>query len=46
MSARENIRQRPAATPQTAGMPSAIPFVRRARPGLITDWQLGLLAII
>ncbi len=27
-------------------MPTANPTVRRARPGLITDWHLGLLAII
>jgi DNA invertase Pin-like site-specific DNA recombinase len=46
MSARETIRALPAATPQPAAMPSTIPFVRRARPGLITDWHLGLLAII
>ena len=26
--------------------PSTIPAVRRVRPGLITDWHLGLLAIV
>ena len=46
MSARETIRALPAATPQPAVMPSATLFVRRARPGLITDWHLGLLTII
>jgi DNA invertase Pin-like site-specific DNA recombinase len=46
MSARENSRPLPAATLQPADVHSTIPFVRRARPGLITDWHLGLLAII
>ncbi len=46
MIARESARPLPAASPQPADMPGTIPFVRRARPGLITDWHLGLLAII
>ena len=46
MSARETIRPLPTATPQPVAMPNPIPAVRRARPGLITDWHLGLLAIV
>jgi DNA invertase Pin-like site-specific DNA recombinase len=46
MSAHETIDQLPAVTPQPVAIPSPIPAVRRARPGLITDWQLGRLAII
>ena len=46
MSARETIRPLPSATPQPVAMPTTIPTVRRARPGLITDWHLGLLAIV
>jgi DNA invertase Pin-like site-specific DNA recombinase len=46
MSIRETIRPLPVSTPQPVAMPSAIPAVRRVRPGLITDWHLGLLAII
>jgi hypothetical protein len=46
MSAHETIDQLPAATAQPVAIPSPIPAVRRARPGLITDWQLGRLAII
>ena len=46
MIARETIRPLPASMPQPAPVPSTIPSVRRARPGLITDWHLGLLAII
>ena len=46
MSARETIRPLPVATPQPLEMPSTIPAVRRLRPGLITDWHLGLLAIV
>src|SRR5271157_2399353 len=46
MSARETVRPVPSATPPPVAMPSAIPTLRRARPGLITDWLLGLLAIV
>jgi DNA invertase Pin-like site-specific DNA recombinase len=46
MIAHETVRPLPAATPRPADMPRTIRFVRRARPGLITDWHLGLLAII
>jgi DNA invertase Pin-like site-specific DNA recombinase len=46
MSARETIRSLPSATPQSLAMPSAIPAVRRVRPGLITDRHLGRLAIV
>ena len=46
MSARETIRPPPSVTPQTVAMSSAIPPVRRVRPGLITDRHLGLLAIV
>src|SRR3984957_18261372 len=46
MSAPETTRRTPPATPQSAAMPGAPPFVRRARPGLVTDWHLGLLAIV
>jgi Resolvase, N terminal domain len=46
MSARETIRPLPSVTPQTVSMPSAIPAIRRMRPGLITDRHLGLLAIV
>src|SRR5271156_2933353 len=46
MSARETVRPVPSATPPPVAMPNAIPTLRRARPGLITDWLLGLLAIV
>ena len=46
MTARETIRPLPTATPQPAVLSSTLPSLRRARPGLITDWHLGLLAII
>ena len=47
MSARETIGPLLSAGTQTAAaMPTANPTVRRARPGLITDWHLGLLAIV
>src|SRR5271163_4181548 len=46
MSARETIRPLLSASAQPVAMPTALPAVRRARPGLITDWHLGLLAII
>ena len=46
MSARETVRALPAATPQPVAMHTAIPALRRARPGLITAWHLGLLAIV
>jgi DNA invertase Pin-like site-specific DNA recombinase len=46
MSARDTIRPLPAAATQPLGMPSTIPAARRLRPGLITDWHLGLLAIV
>jgi DNA invertase Pin-like site-specific DNA recombinase len=46
MSARETVRPLPTATPQPMAVHTAIPALRRARPGLITDWHLGLLAII
>jgi DNA invertase Pin-like site-specific DNA recombinase len=46
MSARETIRPVPSVTPQTVAMPSAIPAIRRVRPGLITDRHLGRLAIV
>src|SRR5277367_183009 len=46
MIARETIRPLPASIPQPARLPSTNPSVRRARPGLITDWHLGLLAIV
>src|SRR5260370_19610386 len=46
MSTRETVRPLPAATPQPATVPTVFPAVRRARPGLITDWHLSLLAII
>ena len=46
MSAHETIDQLPAATAQPVAISSPIPAVRRVRPGLITDWQLGRLAII
>ncbi len=46
MSARETIRPLLSASAQPVAMPTANPTVRRARPGLITDWHLGLLAII
>ena len=44
MIARESSGPLPIAVPQPA--PGASPSVRRARPGLITDWHLGLLAIV
>jgi DNA invertase Pin-like site-specific DNA recombinase len=44
MIARETTRSLPASTPQSA--PGANLFGRRARPGLITDWHLALLAIV
>src|SRR5271156_2564640 len=46
MSARETIRALPSTTPQPVATPSSIQAVRRVRPGLITDWHLGLLAIV
>ena len=46
MSARENFRPLPAATPQPVAMSTTNPSVRCARPGLITDWHLGLLGIV
>jgi DNA invertase Pin-like site-specific DNA recombinase len=46
MSARETVRPLPTATPQPVAMHTAIPAIRRARPGLITGWHLGLLAIV
>ena len=46
MIARETIRPLPASIPQPAPVPGMSPSVRRARPGLITDWHLGLLAIV
>ena len=46
MSARETICPLLSAATQPAAMPTANPTVRRARPGLITDWHLGLLAIV
>ena len=46
MSTCKTICPLPAAPPQLVGTPSTIPAVRRVRPGLITDWHLGLLAII
>ena len=45
MSAHETIICSPVATPPSAA-PSRIPALRRVRPGLITDWHLGLLAIV
>jgi DNA invertase Pin-like site-specific DNA recombinase len=46
MSARETVRPLPTAMPQPVAMHTAIPALRRARPGLITGWHLGLLAIV
>src|SRR5271155_4493154 len=46
MSSRETNLARPATKPQPMATPSSIPAVRRVRPGLITDWHLGLLAIV
>src|SRR5450755_2997172 len=46
MSARETVRPLATATPQPEAMHTAIPALRRARPGLITGWHLGLLAIV
>ncbi len=46
MSARETIWPALSANRRPVAMPTANPTVRRARPGLITDWHLGLLAII
>ncbi len=46
MSARETIRSLPYATPQPVAMPNMILAARHVRPGLITDWHLGLLAIV
>jgi DNA invertase Pin-like site-specific DNA recombinase len=46
MSSRETVRPLPTATPQPVAMHTAIPALRRARPGLITAWHLGLLAIV
>jgi DNA invertase Pin-like site-specific DNA recombinase len=46
MSARETICPLPTATPQPVAIANPFPAVRRVRPGLITDWHLGLLAIV
>jgi hypothetical protein len=46
MIARETIRPLPGSIPQPAPLPSTNPSVRRVRIGLITDWHLGLLAIV
>ena len=46
MSTCKTLSPLPAAPPQLVGTPSTIPAVRRVRPGLITDWHLGLLAIV
>jgi DNA invertase Pin-like site-specific DNA recombinase len=46
MSARETSRPLPAPTPQPMAAPRTIPAVCRVRPGMITDWHLGLLAIV
>jgi hypothetical protein len=46
MSARETISPLLSAAPQPVAMPATNPTVRRARPGLITDWHLGLLGIV
>src|SRR5271156_7093867 len=46
MSARETIRPLLTATPQSVTIANPFPAVRRVRPGLITDWHLGLLAIV
>src|SRR5580692_10010006 len=46
MSARETGGLLPAPTPQRTAVPRTIPAVCRVRPGMITDWHLGLLAII
>ncbi len=46
MIARETICPPPASIPQPAFVPGMNPSVHRARPGLITDWHLGLLAIV
>ena len=43
MTAHETINQHAA---QAAAIPGPVPALRRFRPGLITDWHLGLLAII
>ena len=46
MIARETSRPLRTSAPQPTSLPGTTPSVRRARPGLITDWHLGLLAII
>src|SRR5271169_4296331 len=46
MIAPETIRRLPASIPQAAPMPGMSLAMRRAKPGLITDWHLGLLAIV
>ena len=43
MTAHETINQHAA---QAAATPGPVPALRRFRPGLITDWHLGLLAIV
>ncbi len=46
MSAHKPLDDLAIATLQPVAAPSPIPALRRVRPGLITDWHLGLLAII
>ena len=46
MSALETISPLLTATPQSVTIANPFPAVRRVRPGLITDWHLGLLAIV
>lgn len=46
MTPRDTGRPLPALPPQPASAPGANLAMRRARPGLITDWHIGLLAII
>jgi len=43
VTAHETINQHAA---QAAATPGPVPALRRFRPGLITDWHLGLLAIV
>ena len=46
MSTCKTVRPLPFSPPPLVGTPSTILAVRRVRPGLITDWHLGLLAMV
>jgi hypothetical protein len=43
MTAHETINQHVA---QAAAIPGPVPALRRFRPGVITDWHFGLLALV